>query len=48
MLFAAEAFLGGSSHDFAINQQNRRGIVSLRNAILAFLEARPVGLLERN
>ena len=48
MLFATEAFLGSASHNFAINQQDSRGIMSLRNAILAFLETRPVSLLERN
>ena len=48
VLFAAEAFLGGAGHNFAIDQQDRRGIVSLRNAILAFLEPGPVRLLERN
>src|SRR6266403_1709838 len=48
MFFATEAFFGGAGHDFPIDEQNGCRIVSLRNAVLALLQAGPVGLLERN
>src|SRR6266704_3764759 len=48
MLFSTEALLGCSGNQLTVNKQCSRRIMTLGNAIFAFLQVWPVGLLERH
>ena len=48
MLFSTEALFGCSGDQLTVNKQGSSRVVSLRDAIFAFLEIWPIGLLERN
>ena len=47
VFFPAEALLGGSSDQFAVNEQGSRGVVPLRDAIFAIFQVGPMSFFER-
>src|SRR2546430_1480216 len=48
MFLSTEPLLGSGRNQFTVNEQRRGGVVSLRDAIFAVIEARPMRLLKGN
>src|SRR6266446_3993621 len=46
VFLAVEAFLRGSGHRHTIHDQGGRGVMALRDSVLALVQTRPLSLLE--